>query len=112
MTEQKTFTRKTVNRLRAAQEEIVELQAVIRTQAAKWLHVEEEELKIPLPLEFVDGEKGTTITLEHEATGGDSEGLRVRHSMPVAYLFASDEELDADYRKFQELKARFQAMGV
>ena len=109
MTNEKTFTRKTVNRLRKAQDEIQDLAEHTRSQAAKWLKADDARIHVPVPLVF-DGEGQATTILVRLSLGGDQFGEDFTdHRMPVNYLFAADEELDADYQKFQELRARFEA---
>lgn len=104
MTIEKTFTRKTVNRLRAAQDDVLELQKLVTAQAAKWLQTPEKTLEVPLPLQFTDGDSGTSIrVLQHV------DGNTKHHQMPVDYLFASDDVLLQDYLKYQELMSRFAA---
>lgn len=108
MDSNKTYTRKTVNRLRAAQEQIRDLAGHARTQAAKWLKTDAGKLNVPVPLQFT-GEGSDMTLLVRRSLGGDQFGEDwIEHQMPVNYLFASDEDLEEDFQKFQELRARFE----
>lgn len=108
MPTEKNFARKTVNRLRAAQDELLELRDHVTTQASKWLKVDAEQLHVALPIPFTTNDDGrTTIPV----TQDNGAGGEITHAMPLDYLFATDEQLDEDYRKFQELKARFAAVS-
>lgn len=104
------ISRRTFNRLRTAQDELFELRDVIRTQAAKWLKVDEDRLHVPMPLVFTAGDNGVGSAVQvNQNLGGDRFGEDTAvHNMPVEHLFASDEELDQDYQRYLQLKERFQ----